>query len=104
MFVARSSLLELLCWALLAANELGARLDPFGGGSLLLESSRGVQLVDAYERLVYNETWDLEQALPAAVALLIAAALLRRCARSGRRPPKAVAWEGEASLSSIKSA
>ena len=99
-FVARSSLLELLCWALLAANELGARLDPFGGGSLLLESSRGVQLVDAYERLVYNETWDLEQALPAAVALLIAAALLRRCALTGRRPPKAVAWEGVA----IKSA
>ena len=86
-FVLRSFLLELACAAAFVLLELLPAALPFGlGGSLLWGSSRVQRAVDAYEAAVYNDVWDLNEALPLTALVLLPGLLaLRRCARARRR-------------------
>ena len=86
-FVIRSFVLELACAAAFLVLELLPAALPFGlGDSLLWGSARVQTAVDAYEGLVYNSLWDLNEALPlAAAAVLVLGLLLRQYMRARRR-------------------
>ena len=87
-FVLRSTLVELLCAAAFVLLELLPALLPFGMGSALLWSSERVQAaVNAYEAVVFNSLWDLNELLPLGGLGLLVLLLLRRCFRSRRRGP-----------------
>uniref|UniRef100_A0A7S0JM89 Uncharacterized protein n=1 Tax=Calcidiscus leptoporus TaxID=127549 RepID=A0A7S0JM89_9EUKA len=85
-FVVRSGVLELLCGVLLLALYVLPRLLPFSDGAdAIWRSPAGQRVVQAYEALVYNTLWDLNEGLHWAL-LAVAALLLLRCyCRSRRR-------------------
>ena len=86
-FIHRVPLLELACFALLLLVEVLPKFLPlYGGPSTVWRTERGARLLDAYEAIVFNQLWDLNEAGP--LALLVGVPLLVVCKlwRWARRP------------------
>ncbi|KOO29797.1 guanylate-binding protein 4-like protein [Chrysochromulina tobinii] len=105
-FCVRSWLLELVCALGFVLLELLPSLDPLGLSSQLVwGSSRVEHAVDTYERLVFNEYWDLGELLPIGVIASFALYVLRRLVlsrvRRGKHKPEAREQGGGADLAQV---
>ena len=105
-FCVRSWLLELACALGFVLLELLPSLDPFGLSSQLVwGSSRVEHAVDTYERLVFNQYWDLGELLPRCAIASSALYVLRRLVlsrlRRGKHKPEAREQGGGADLAQV---
>jgi hypothetical protein len=94
-FVIKFFMAELLCGLFLVLMGILPRVLPTAlGAEVLWETPRGRAALQAYESIIFNQLWDLNDLLPPLLLALSALVLLRwvwtccaaRRARVGRRP------------------
>lgn len=93
-FVLKFFVAEMFCGLFLVLMGILPRLLPIWGAGMLWETPRGQAALQAYESIVFNQIWDLNDLLPPLMLAVPALVLLRcvcsycagRRGRGGRHP------------------